>query len=222
MMERLAETGSIDTMTLEDLVKLSWKTPEARRIILQNFTSYAPQEITVKQGQKVNYIYREGDWAYVVTDDKKEGFVPFAFLAKIGVPSKPTPRKIDSGTYTKRASDLKQRKISDESEGTDHSASDAADDSFASTGCSDDAFTEYQTDGTAKERPSVNYLQTETRTMPMFYEVFLDERTNILHKNPLPAPNSFNEKGMGVHPTDVIGPPSPSVMFKVIYNFSGE
>ncbi|XP_045195324.2 uncharacterized protein LOC123550903 [Mercenaria mercenaria] len=216
MMRKLTKGRGLDTITLEDLVKLSWTTPDSRRIILQNFTSCEPQEVTVKQGQKVNYIYREGDWAYVVTDDKKEGFVPFTFLAKIGVPSKPAPRIIDTGTYTKKVGDLNPRNFSVESEETDHSGSDLADDSFISSDWSADSGSVV----TIEEQPSVNYLQTEPiDKLPMFFEVFLDERTNILHKNPLPLTGTCDDRETHA---DGIGKPSYSPQFKVMYNFAGK
>lgn len=218
-MGRLAESASIDTIDLEDLVKLSWTTQESRRIILQTFTSYVEHEITVKQGQKVNYIYREDDWAYIVTNDKKEGFVPFTFLAKLGVPAK-TARVIDTGTFTKKNSNMNAHTFSVESEETDQSVSDAADESFSSTKWSNESVTGSESIGTVQQQSLVkNHLKSEAfDKLPMFYEVFLDERTNILHKIPLPVPDIDKEDTCQ---TDDIEPTSAFAQFKVMHTFVG-
>ena len=86
MMGRITGSDSIETLVKLELGKLNANNPETRRIILQSFTGYAPEEVTVKQGQKVNILFREGDWAYVITHDKKEGYVPFTYCARIGKP----------------------------------------------------------------------------------------------------------------------------------------
>lgn len=86
MMGRITGSDSIETLVKLELGKQNANNPETRRIILQSFTGYNPEEISVKQGQKVHILFREGDWAYVVTHDKKQGYVPFTYCAKIGKP----------------------------------------------------------------------------------------------------------------------------------------
>ena len=85
-MGRITGSDSIETLVKLELGKQNANNPETRRIILQSFTGCAPEEISVKQGQKVHILFREGDWAYVLTQDKKQGYVPFAFCARMGKP----------------------------------------------------------------------------------------------------------------------------------------
>lgn len=201
ILERLCESDAVDTITLKDLVKLSWSTPQARRIVLQNFTACAQHELTVKQGQKVNYIYRDSDWAYVVTDDKKEGYIPFTFLAKIGVQSKSGKQTlIDTRTYTKKTTNLKGRNISvasDEYELSDHA---------------DDQINGKKPDELDEGQDMPRRLEQGT-TMPMLYEFYLD-KNNIIHKCPV-------LNGLDTDTRDEIQrSPSPTAMFKVLYNFT--
>ena len=92
-MGRITGSDSIETLVKLELGKQNANNPETRRIILQSFTGCAPEEISVKQGQKVHILYREGDWAYVLTHDKKQGYVPFTFCARIGkAPSYRAPK----------------------------------------------------------------------------------------------------------------------------------
>ena len=93
VMGRITGSDSIETLVKLELGKQNANNPETRRIILQSFTGCAPEEISVKQGQKVHILYREGDWAYVLTHDKKQGYVPFTFCARIGkAPSYRAPK----------------------------------------------------------------------------------------------------------------------------------
>ena len=92
-MGRITGSDSIETLVKLELGKQNANNPETRRIILQSFTGCAPEEISVKQGQKVHILFREGDWAYVLTHDKKQGYVPFTFCARIGkAPSYRAPK----------------------------------------------------------------------------------------------------------------------------------
>ncbi|KAL4232697.1 hypothetical protein ACF0H5_007385 [Mactra antiquata] len=191
MLNKLTENNSIDSIALRDLVKLSWTTPESRRIVLQNFTAYAQHEITVKQGQKVRYIYREGDWAYIVTNDKKEGFVPFNCIAKLGVPNKPNDRVVNTGTYTKKTIDIRQ--VSVGSEEADFSVSDNADDSFVSSDWSFDS-------------------TTETGSL-----VHDQEHNNLSQKQGTKNTNSYETN----NDMDDDVPPSPLAQYKVINDYKG-
>ncbi|KAK3580501.1 hypothetical protein CHS0354_001098 [Potamilus streckersoni] len=57
-------------------------------IILHDFRAFSKGELGVKQGQYVFLLYRENDWAYVITVDGKEEFVPYTYCAKIHPQSK--------------------------------------------------------------------------------------------------------------------------------------
>ncbi|XP_052811103.1 transcription initiation factor TFIID subunit 1-like [Mya arenaria] len=172
MIGRYETSDVIDDMTLGDLVKLSYETPASRRIVLHSFSACAPQEVSVKQGQKVNFIFREGEWAYVATDDKKEGFVPFHCCAKLGAQNQPCDRKEPNLSHEIKNDSLKHLVLNNRFNGINGSAkrvfsvesdetrssttSDVADDVdnevYASTECSYDSEADDTSDVTVQER----------------------------------------------------------------------
>ncbi|KAL3883757.1 hypothetical protein ACJMK2_029989 [Sinanodonta woodiana] len=79
---RITGSDSIDTMVRVGLEKEKALDPESRMIILHDFRSFSKGELGVTQGQYVFMLYRENDWAYVITMDGKEGFVPYTYCAK--------------------------------------------------------------------------------------------------------------------------------------------
>ena len=81
----LERINGFDPLVKFEVGRLNANNPEALRIVLHNFTACSPDELTVRQGQKVHMLFREGDWAYVIAADKKEGFIPFTACAKIVV-----------------------------------------------------------------------------------------------------------------------------------------
>ena len=197
MLERITDPNVIDSMTLDDLVKLSYLTPESRRIILHTFHACAEQEVSVKQGQKVNFIFREGDWAYVATNDKKQGFVPFNVIAKIGGSQTSTVDVENQNRYANNSlnhfglpihvvgrhpyitKESTVRKVSVESDETRSSTSDVINDSFASSPCSYDSGADGTSDVTVHasgvtgmaenvEHRSINNIPTLKTSHAMF------------------------------------------------------
>lgn len=214
-MERLSESDTLDSIMLKDLVKLSWSTPESRRIILQNFNGCAPHELSVKQGQKVNYIYRESDWAYVVADDKKAGYVPFTFLAKIGVQSKAAkPRVIDTGTYTKKPSEWFDRTFLKESEEYKSYQADDSGISGAFSAGNNTSDTSQTIQGHGSE--SVENKMPHEK-LPALFEMYRGKQ-NIIHKSPL----SMVEDSHVLDKHNDNGPPSPAVLYKALHKFTSE
>ena len=48
-------------------------------VVMHDFIPCVEDEVAVKHGQHVKALYQETDWLYVVTNDGKEGFVPFTY-----------------------------------------------------------------------------------------------------------------------------------------------
>ena len=147
MMGRITGSDSIETLVKLELGKQNANNPETRRIILQSFTGYAPEEVSVKQGQKVHILFREGDWAYVLTHDKKEGYVPFTYCARIGKPPSyraPKLNKDKEKLLTQHDIDLNDNDTSIQEidttlrEPNDESYSEFVSDSFVSGGWSEE------------------------------------------------------------------------------------
>lgn len=50
-----------------------------KMVVLHDFIPCVEDEVAVKRGQHVKALYQETDWIYVITNDGKEGFVPFTY-----------------------------------------------------------------------------------------------------------------------------------------------
>ena len=230
MVRKLTCDGNIDTLSIGDLVKLSYYAPEARRIVLQNFCACAEHELAVKQGQKVNVVYQEGDWAYVATDDKKQGYIPLNLCAKIGIHKPEVNNKInDVKEYTENVKVprskkcreiLNERTVSIESAGSFSSCSDdGAYDSF--TEWSSDSDDNNTSDITVQKRGVAG--MTVINGQPIAYV-----RSNPYDRSPI----VFEAvKGQQTHKIttlletanieDFDNPPSPTGMYRVLYTYKG-
>ena len=56
--------------------------PGCYSVILQDFNAYVADELTIHEGDIVQMLYRENDWAFVANLDGEEGYVPFSFCAE--------------------------------------------------------------------------------------------------------------------------------------------
>ncbi|XP_065180539.1 uncharacterized protein LOC135811257 isoform X2 [Sycon ciliatum] len=54
-------------------------------VVAQDFASCAADEISVKRGDCVRELYRDGDWSFIVTTAGSNGFVPSSFLKPIAL-----------------------------------------------------------------------------------------------------------------------------------------
>lgn len=50
-----------------------------KMVVLHDFIPCVEDEVAVKRGQHVKSLYQETDWIYIVTNDRKEGFIPFTY-----------------------------------------------------------------------------------------------------------------------------------------------
>jgi len=50
-----------------------------KMVVLHDFIPCVEDEVAVKRGQHVKALYQETDWIYVLTNDGKEGFIPFTY-----------------------------------------------------------------------------------------------------------------------------------------------
>ncbi|KAK2557994.1 SH3 domain-containing protein Dlish [Acropora cervicornis] len=50
-----------------------------KMVVLHDFIPCVEDEVAVKRGQHVKSLYQETDWIYIVTNDGKEGFIPFTY-----------------------------------------------------------------------------------------------------------------------------------------------
>lgn len=50
-----------------------------KMVVLHDFIPCVEDEVAVKRGQHVKALYQETDWIYIITNDGKEGFVPFTY-----------------------------------------------------------------------------------------------------------------------------------------------
>ena len=159
MMGRITGSDSIETLVKLELGKQNANNPETRRIILQTFTGYAPEEVTVKQGQKVNILFREGDWAYVLTHDKKQGYVPFTYCARIGkAPSYRAPKlnkdkeKLLETDKSVEVNDINDNEVSLEE--IDTTLAETNDESYFSGLVSDSFVSDEWSEQSCREQPS--------------------------------------------------------------------
>lgn len=228
MVRRLTCDGNIDTLALPDLVKLSYYNPKARRIILQTFTACETHELSVKQGQKVNFVYRDGDWAYIATDDKKQGFVPFNVCAKIGLPQDTAiDASFSSASKTTRKNNIEQsaaRKESIESAGTASCSSFDDYDSF--TEWSNDSDADATSDATMQERGvsgmTVHNGQplSYVRSMPYDRSPIVFEAVNAT-TNTQELYNDESDQQVALLPEEWENPPSPTGIYRVLYDYEG-
>ncbi|XP_065829263.1 SH3 domain-containing protein Dlish-like [Oscarella lobularis] len=56
--------------------------PGCYNVILQTFEATMADELVVNEGDIVQMLYRENDWAYVANLDGDEGYVPYSFCAE--------------------------------------------------------------------------------------------------------------------------------------------
>lgn len=50
-----------------------------KMVVLHDFIPCVEDEVAVKRGQHVKSLYQETDWIYILTNDGKEGFIPFTY-----------------------------------------------------------------------------------------------------------------------------------------------
>lgn len=50
-----------------------------KMVVLHDFIPCVEDEVAVKRGQHVKALYQETDWIYILTNDGKEGFIPFTY-----------------------------------------------------------------------------------------------------------------------------------------------
>ena len=48
--------------------------------VLKDYRACCGEEMTVKKGQRVKVMYRQGDWAYAVSKHGGKGFIPYGFV----------------------------------------------------------------------------------------------------------------------------------------------
>lgn len=214
MLRRLTCDENIESLKLDDLVKLSFYTPDSRRIILQNFTACAEHELSVKQAQKVNFVYSDGDWAYIATDEKRQGYIPLNICAKIG--GKSGSIKNSAGVNKDTGNN---RKISVESGGSPPSSSDVDDDSFSEW--SDDSDVNDTSDVTLQERGVAG--MTVHNGQPIAYVRSMPyDRSPIIFEAVNTAGNHNSARDLhALEPADFDNPPSPTGIYRVLYDYKG-
>jgi len=79
-MGRITGSASIETLVRVGLEKEAGVSPDAKVVILQDFTPCVDDELGVKRGNVVTVLYAENNWCYVLADDgEREGFVPESY-----------------------------------------------------------------------------------------------------------------------------------------------
>lgn len=53
-----------------------------KMVVLHDFIPCVEDEVAVKRGQRVKSLYQETDWIYIITNDGKEGFIPFTYCVE--------------------------------------------------------------------------------------------------------------------------------------------
>ena len=78
---RITGSNSVDSLVEvgkeEDDVEIEFE--PRKMVVLHDFIPCVEDEVAVKRGQHVKALYQETDWIYVITNDGKEGFVPFTY-----------------------------------------------------------------------------------------------------------------------------------------------
>lgn len=83
-MGRITGSASIETLVRVGIEKENGLSPENKMVALHDFTPCVDDELEVKRGQVVHVLYQENDWVYVISEDHKEGFIPFSYCAQFG------------------------------------------------------------------------------------------------------------------------------------------
>lgn len=83
-MGRITGSASIETLVRVGIEKENGLSPESKMVVLHDFTPCVDDELEVKRGQVVHVLYQENDWVYVISEDNKEGFIPYSYCAQFG------------------------------------------------------------------------------------------------------------------------------------------
>ena len=83
-MGRITGSASIETLVRVGIEKENGLSPEAKMVVLHDFTPCVDDELEVKRGQTVHVLYQENDWVYVISDENAEGFIPHSYCAQFG------------------------------------------------------------------------------------------------------------------------------------------
>jgi len=83
-MGRITGSASIETLVRVGIEKEAGLSPESKMVVLHDFTPCVDDELEVKRGQVVHVLYQENDWVYVISEDSKEGFIPYSYCAQFG------------------------------------------------------------------------------------------------------------------------------------------
>ncbi|XP_046555714.1 SH3 domain-containing protein Dlish-like [Haliotis rubra] len=81
---RITGSDSVDTLVRVGMEKQHGLCPESKMVAVQGFTACADRELSLDLGQAVYVLYKENGWAYVLTEDNREGFVPLSYIAACG------------------------------------------------------------------------------------------------------------------------------------------
>ncbi|CAM1293160.1 Uncharacterised protein g655 [Pycnogonum litorale] len=81
---RITGSASIETLVRVGIEKENGISPDAKMVVLHEFTPCVDDELEVKRGQIVNVLYQENDWVYVISEDSREGFIPHSYCATYG------------------------------------------------------------------------------------------------------------------------------------------
>lgn len=65
-----------------------------KMVILQDFQPYVEDELEIKRGDIVTFLYRDNDWVYVEASHGGEGFVPYSYCAIKQSPNMEKPKKV--------------------------------------------------------------------------------------------------------------------------------
>lgn len=78
---RITGSDSVDSLVNvgkeEDEDELEFE--PRKMVVLHDFIPCVEDEVDVKRGQHVKALYQETDWVYVITNEGKEGFIPFTY-----------------------------------------------------------------------------------------------------------------------------------------------
>ncbi|XP_055954945.1 SH3 domain-containing protein Dlish-like [Patella vulgata] len=77
---RITGSASIDTLVRVGLEKQHGLKPDSRMVAQHDFLPCGQNELEICKGQDAYVLYRENEWAYVITEEGREGFVPNSFL----------------------------------------------------------------------------------------------------------------------------------------------
>ncbi|XP_067674777.1 SH3 domain-containing protein Dlish-like [Haliotis asinina] len=81
---RITGSDSVDTLVRVGMEKQHGLCPESKMVVVQDFTACADRELSLQLGQAVYVLYKENGWAYVLTEENREGFVPLSYIAAWG------------------------------------------------------------------------------------------------------------------------------------------